>query len=610
MAGRKKKVLILLENEQQYKEYVRRRDEFADWEQVICALTPLAMYYCEMEKLPFILPEKCFSEEEYYINKKISEERIKKLISLLNEWSSALSHEQVGFATEIGNYFAFMLYNFFGSLHYRAFFLSSIIESEKPDRVIVFKIKMDSSINDGFFLVYGNCYSDLLLNSIYQDICVHIPYDNQVSTKKVNLKSSIKKIAKRVVSIIPGMMEQYLLCRSDIGCTLFRNLGRRYKKRLLVVGSLYGWEYALSQPKIASDTCISLLSEFNIPQANKRLESDLFGEWFGWEDKFAGFNLTPLTCQQMARVKYGFDEIAKSHHRISKWLLKFDVVVAAVSPYPFQNYILHRAKSLGKPVVFYQHGEMNLYPDSLWSEFSELLYLDYYLSFGEGVNSKYLPYTGNLRNFKGPISIGSASLDQLRDIRKLTGRYILYASTKYLSNSTPFIDVIGIDNKLYQAQKKILKYLEGLASEGRRYNIVWKLTNNPFTDEVLFDYSNSKIKIVRLEKNFVELIPDATLVVLDLASTTCLEVCATDKPLFVFMGSTKWFKEPKELLRKRAVVAESPEALVEEIDRYIKTGHYPADVKNREFIRAYGTHLDDGRSAERAADFLLSLMNN
>lgn len=37
---------------------------------------------------------------------------------------------------------------------------------------------------------------------------------------------------------------------------------------------------------------------------------------------------------------------------------------------------------------------------------------------------------------------------------------------------------------------------------------------------------------------------------------------------------------------------------------YLENGRYPADVNNRDFVKAFGTHLDDGRSAERAFDFI------
>ncbi|GAG34370.1 unnamed protein product [marine sediment metagenome] len=59
------------------------------------------------------------------------------------------------------------------------------------------------------------------------------------------------------------------------------------------------------------------------------------------------------------------------------------------------------------------------------------------------------------------------------------------------------------------------------------------------------------------------------------------------------------------MLERRAVCADEPGELVSSLGKYLDTGIYLADVNDNAFLRAYGTHLDDGRSSERAVEEVL-----
>jgi hypothetical protein len=67
---------------------------------------------------------------------------------------------------------------------------------------------------------------------------------------------------------------------------------------------------------------------------------------------------------------------------------------------------------------------------------------------------------------------------------------------------------------------------------------------------------------------------------------------------------------PEELLRKRAIISYTPEELLESVDLYFKKGIYNADVNNREFVVAYGSHNDDGKAISRAACELNKIISN
>ena len=130
------------------------------------------------------------------------------------------------------------------------------------------------------------------------------------------------------------------------------------------------------------------------------------------------------------------------------------------------------------------------------------------------------------------------------------------------------------------------------------------MDSHPIRGKVPFEVEH--ILKVNSESTFQELLKNATLVILDCPTTTCMEACISKKPLFLYLPNPMIPKAQKTI-NKRAVIGRTPEELVSKIDEYLKSGEYPADVNNREFLKDFGTHLDDGRSAYRAKDFLLNI---
>jgi hypothetical protein len=116
------------------------------------------------------------------------------------------------------------------------------------------------------------------------------------------------------------------------------------------------------------------------------------------------------------------------------------------------------------------------------------------------------------------------------------------------------------------------------------------------------------VKRIGGEVRISDLICKAKAIVIDTPTTTLLQAAFTNAPVFVLTRFIKFTEHAMGLLRRRAVTADSTRELVGKLNEYVKTGRYPADVFDREFIKAYGTHLDDGKSSERAADAVLGII--
>ena len=604
----KNKVLVLIENKDQLNEYFRQKDKYEDFEHIICALTPYGVKYCEENKLNYIEPISCYSPNEYYRHKEVSEKSIKELVAIINECYKH-GNNKSEFQFELGNYFHFQLYVIIGSYHLKAFILDRLINKVKPKRITCFR-----AINDKPFLGFrpnpdsGNMFSDLLTHSPYNSMTIHLSYQKNDDSEKreEGTRTCIKRTLFRLAGYIPLVDRLYhhiLLVKKNMTPFLGGNIRLKKEKKILIIGGIYNWRYVFSNPK-------SRKKHFLISHYNKNGIFDFENDEtpiskIKWNGAFASFRIDRLIEPILDYIGQYLILLKIKHDKYVKMVRKHDVSVFSVSPYPIHAYLLHLSKYLKKKTVCYQHGIQNVYCDSLFSEITELQYCDYYLAFGENVIEKYKKYEG--KGLKRTIAVGSASIDTFcaDTLHKEKKRHILYATSKYLLNATPLIDDIGTDQKLFDSQVKILKYLDSDAPELKEWVKILKPNNTLIHGYLDFELNN--IEITNQFTPFTSLLNSAAIIILDRPATTALEASAvTEVPIFVVMNKS-WFPIAREFLERRAVVSDTPEELIGKLSDYLRTGKYPADVANRDFVKAYATHLDDGCSAERALDFLISI---
>ena len=248
---------------------------------------------------------------------------------------------------------------------------------------------------------------------------------------------------------------------------------------------------------------------------------------------------------------------------------------------------------------------MSLYYPGLWNYASEQLYISHYFSFGEEVSIEKANSAASVPGFKQAVNIGSPALDKIKNQSASEKSYILFASAKFLDYAGGFNPKYR-DAALQEVQSLIIDYFEQYLKLNTGVAMIWKQNQERTVTQPL--KTVEKIQIIREEKTFTDLLPDASIVILDRPSTTSLEVCMTNKPVFVILSSKNWYSLPEQLLKKRAVIAYTPKQLCNAVDDYLKKGVYMADVTNREFVKAYGCHLDDRKSSDRAATELINII--
>ncbi len=110
------------------------------------------------------------------------------------------------------------------------------------------------------------------------------------------------------------------------------------------------------------------------------------------------------------------------------------------------------------------------------------------------------------------------------------------------------------------------------------------------------------IHFIFQEHEVWELAAIADILIYDLNSTAILEGLMTKKPVFLFSGLDNHDDRALALLKKRAIVTANPDEFISYIELFLK-GSLPdsPDSENTEFLRGFGTHENEGRSALRAA---------
>ena len=269
-------------------------------------------------------------------------------------------------------------------------------------------------------------------------------------------------------------------------------------------------------------------------------------------------------------------------------------------------------KARGIPVVGWQHGAV-WYDERVTERFelSDVAHNTVCLTYGEGTTHAY--ERARLPNPAQLVAVGSAHLDALGETSRRrparpARRRVVYVIPYSLGSHTYCGFALPISDRLSaRAQAVIVDRLAGLAASGTEVTI--KLhpeagasgQNPPWLETAR---RSPGVRVIEEGFTFARLLEDCDAVIIEVATTTLLESMAAGLPVFVLTSIVRPPPEHVDALTRRAVCRDDPDALMDEVSSWVRDGRYDADLGDREFLRLYGTHLDDGRSAERAQTVL------
>jgi hypothetical protein len=296
--------------------------------------------------------------------------------------------------------------------------------------------------------------------------------------------------------------------------------------------------------------------------------------------------------------------------------------------------IFSAAKACDIPTFVYMHGGVSR---CNWDNLviSEMFLTDNYLVQGDGIKRILRKRAESLTSYKVSArvtSVGSPLLDfyrskrwirTSRQIRKtiLKTKYralILYIPTFYGNEGFRLFDTWLVDSDYFHFQEKLLSVF----SHFREFLFIYKefpgslalVTHN--INPLINFINERRIDNVVVIKDILlaKLIFAVDTIILDHNQTALCEALLTSKPILVFeQGSmSQRVTEPiaLDLLKKRALVARTQEDFLKLVENFLRAGDF-SEIQNPndEFLRAYGTHLNDGLSAERASEYILEIVN-
>ena len=115
-----------------------------------------------------------------------------------------------------------------------------------------------------------------------------------------------------------------------------------------------------------------------------------------------------------------------------------------------------------------------------------------------------------------------------------------------------------------------------------------------------------------IEDVFLDTVIDlADFFILDSPSTPLVNLLVTEKPFILYADRVfyHFVTEAQDKIRRRAAFVDNENDFFSELENQINTNFSSINVKNKEFLQNYCTHLNDGKSTERFFGFLNNIYN-
>jgi len=268
------------------------------------------------------------------------------------------------------------------------------------------------------------------------------------------------------------------------------------------------------------------------------------------------------------------------------------------------------------PVIFSQHGAcMGDIENSIW-DLTDCCYGDFQLVYGEGV-ARYIR-SRHPASLPHPVAVpvGSARLDQVSSGISGKRKNAIRESILGKKDVPLVIYVPGVVfNNFFRYTHQNLRDCKNFET---RHLMAGVFHNHPELHFVYksfisqgHDPTREMLNATCPECSIIDSIPltdlqwAADILIHEIPCTGMFEGLVTDKPIIVFIDSEIYtmHQPAKSLLGKRAMIAETGHDFIDRVSKFLDKGNFsPLPCPNREFIREFCTHHDDGQSAVRAAN--------
>lgn len=635
------KRLLLLETAYQLKKLLRRYDA-DDPGNTWVALSPEADYAAEIASLAYRQIEQFYDEAELIA---LGIENY-KVVGDFCDTVDQILQTYLGDIPEIKYLSAHQLFHpwkiLFDAILNRTFALKAAIENIKPGEIVSFK-NINIERRDAFGFSSGSAFRGVtpIVGEHY-----HIKL-TQMPAAMLDWQSltDYRQRASWLLHQLPGgwrVIDALNWLRQERPKTNITDFDREQlqfktgQPSLVVTESGYDVDYVVEKWRTKNIGQVVMLGDmFSSSKASagerRGLSKNLTEMWDSKEcqQKLAAyFSINGLDCYPIAypRLHYFIFHFlprsilwARFARRILEKLER-GVVLSILEPVAGEV-----ARNLGIPSVIHQHGGLCGYADVPMYEHMELYAGDYFFCYGEGIVkflAKPMPSSHRSpdKHRAQPIAIGSAALDAMAQAKNdipsnhpprktRETRKVVYVPTSLMGDWRYHSYHTLPDIWYWRLEQEVIK----IFGHFPEIQFIAKLYPKEFVRNPLNDWFQQNplpnVEIVR-DVPFHKFLHDADLFIMDNPTTTLVQAVTTNKKIILYTDRAFFRFDPQalELVKKRVVFSDTKEYFLKDIERVLSEDDWtlPEPV-NDEFLKGYGTYLNDGQSAERAVQELIAL---
>ncbi|MFA4823700.1 MAG: hypothetical protein WC593_00930 [Methanoregula sp.] len=520
--------------------------------------------------------------------------------------------------------------------------LQKIIESEKPDSLIIFAA---AGKGIDYFHPINNeesVYAEILESGDW-GIPIHIKYLGEHQLPDHFFHSNF---VQRIISRgIQSFLSQALVINTGLTYKkrglfaaikmIFSTIIRHADRSLLIYGSGYNWDECLPELNETVRSNIlrldgtvikkSVLSHNNygLSQEYTSNISESIQKYYDTNLTLSySINLSTVVLSRLTRfICKSIEECNAGYFFVQKYIHDHQIQCLLISVHPtaLDNTVVRATRDMHIPVISWQHGGAG-YTYLPIMPHIEFAGSDLHLVFGDGVARSYEDTCKKYARASCPPfrPVGSASVDRwliqnMKAAKKTITRSpkknrVLFVTTSYLQN---YLGVYTRQNQrswdehIWSVQKELLI----LSSAFPDYEFTIKLHPSHRSKQPLRMFSEDHdIKNVRLithEKPLSDLIDESDILIFDLISTGILEALATTKDLYVYSGVSPVDEYPLYLLKKRAYVTDVLDDFIQHLATRLRDDDVTSDRidnQNTEFLEQFGVYKMDHNCNNRASE--------